>query len=120
VQTIPHINAGRLRALATTGAVRAQVLPDLPTIAEAGVPGYENSTWSAIAAPARTPQPIVRRLNMEIGRILQLPDVQERYAASGSTITGGAPEDMHAVLKKELAKYGKLVKDAGLRTEGGP
>ncbi|MGZ8231612.1 MAG: tripartite tricarboxylate transporter substrate-binding protein, partial [Burkholderiales bacterium] len=120
VQTMPHIKSGRLRGLATTGASRAAVLPDLPTIAEAGVPGYENSTWSAIAAPAGTPQPIVRRLNSEFARILKLPEIQERYAASGSTITGGPPEEMRAILKTELAKYGKLVKEAGITTEGKP
>jgi tripartite-type tricarboxylate transporter receptor subunit TctC len=120
VQTMPHIKSGRLRGLATTGASRAAVLPDLPTIAEAGVPGYENSTWSAIAAPAGTPQPIVRRLNSEFARILKLPEIQERYAASGSTITGGPPEEMRAILKTELAKYGKLVKEAGITTEARP
>ncbi|MGZ8210962.1 MAG: Bug family tripartite tricarboxylate transporter substrate binding protein [Burkholderiales bacterium] len=120
VQTMPHIKSGRLRGLATTGASRAAVLPDLPTIAEAGVPGYENSTWSAIAAPAGTPQPIVRRLNSEFARILKLPEIQERYAASGSTITGGPPEEMRAILKTELAKYGKLVKEAGITTEAKP
>jgi len=120
VQTIPHIRSGRLRGLATTGAVRAAVLPELPTIAEAGVPGYENSTWSAIGAPARTPPAIVRRLHAEIVRILERPDVQERYSAAGSTITASKPEEMHAILKSELVKYGKLVKEAGIRTETAP
>jgi tripartite-type tricarboxylate transporter receptor subunit TctC len=120
VQTTPHIKAGRLRALATTGTERASVLPELPTIAEAGVPGYENSTWSAIGAPARTPSAIVRRLNSEIAAILALPEVHERYKALGSSITAGSPEDMRAILKRELAKYGKLVKEAGIKSEVSP
>ena len=120
VQTLPHIKSGRLRALATTGAERAAVLPELPTIAEAGVAGYENSTWSAIGVPARTPQPIVRRLNKEIAAILQSPDVQERYKASGSTITAGTPDEMRGILTRELAKYGKLVKAAGIKSEVAP
>src|SRR5688572_3627664 len=74
VPAMPQIQAGRLRALATTGAKRLAVLPDLPTIAEAGVAGYESSTWTAIAAPARTPQPVIERLNREVNAVLQLPD----------------------------------------------
>jgi tripartite-type tricarboxylate transporter receptor subunit TctC len=120
VQTLPHIKAGRLRALATTGAERAHVLPELPTIAEAGVPGYQNSTWSAIGVPARTPQAIVRRLNNEIARILESPDVQERYKTMGSTITAGTPQDMRGILTRELEKYGRLVKAAGIKAEGAP
>jgi tripartite-type tricarboxylate transporter receptor subunit TctC len=120
VQTTPHIKSGRLRALATTGAERADVLPELPTVAEAGVPGYENSTWSAIGAPAHTPPAIVRRLNSEIAGILAVPDVHERFKALGSTVTAGSPEDQRAILKKELAKYGRLVKEAGIKSEVAP
>src|SRR5688500_18993745 len=106
-QTVPHVKSGRVRALATTGATRAAVLPDLPTIAEAGVPGYENSTWTAIGVPRGTPQAIVQRLNKSIASVLKMPDVQERLAATGGTITGGTPQEMDAYLRKELAKYGK-------------
>lgn len=120
VQSVPHIKSGRVRALATTGTARVAVLPDLPTIAEAGVPGYENSTWSAIAAPARTPQAIVRRLNKEFAAILRMPDIQERYAAAGSIITAGSPEQLQIYLKSEIAKYGRLVKDAGIKAEIAP
>ena len=117
VQTVPHIKSGRLRGLATTGAERASVLPDLPTIAEAGVVGYENSTWSAIGAPARTPRAIVQRLNSEIAGILRAPDVEERYKGLGSTVTAGPPEEARAILTRELVKYGKLVKAAGIKSE---
>ena len=119
IVTIPHIRSGKVRALATSGAQRVAVLPDLPTIAESGVPGYEASTWSAIGAPARTPRAIVERLNKELAAVLQLPDIRERHAAAGSTITGGTPEQFHEYLKSELAKFGKLVKEAGIKGEAG-
>jgi tripartite-type tricarboxylate transporter receptor subunit TctC len=117
--TIPHIKSGRVRALGTTGSKRLGILPDLPTVAEAGVPGYENSTWSAIGAPARTPQPIVERLNREFAAVLALPDIRERFSAAGSTITGGSPEQFHEYWKLELAKYGKLIREAGIKPESG-
>jgi tripartite-type tricarboxylate transporter receptor subunit TctC len=116
--TVPHINSGKLRPLATTGAVRVPVLSFVPTIAEAGIPGYEASSWSAIGAPARTPPTIIERLNREFAAILKMPDIQERHAAFGAVITGGTPEQFYNVLKSELAKYGKLVKDAGIKGEG--
>ena len=117
--TMPHIQSGKVRALATTGAKRMAILPDLPTIAESGVPGYENSTWTAIGAPARTPQPIIQRLNAELNAVLQMRDIQERFAAGGSTITGGTPEQFLEYLKSELVKFGKLVKEAGIKGEAG-
>ncbi len=115
--TIPQIKSGKVRALATTGATRLDALPELPTIAEAGVPGYENTTWNAIAGPARTPRPIIERLNKEFNAILQLPDLQEAARAEGSTIVGGTPERFYDYLKLELAKFGKLVKEAGIKYE---
>ena len=117
--TVPHIQSGKLRGLATTGAQRMAILAALPTIAEAGVPGYENSTWSGIGAPARTPRPIIERLNKEFMAVLQMPDVRQRFAAGGSTVTGGTPEQFHDILKSELAKFGKLVKAAGIKPESG-
>jgi tripartite-type tricarboxylate transporter receptor subunit TctC len=113
--TIPHIKAQRVRALATTGATRPAVLSDLPTVAQAGVPGYENTTWSTIGGPARLPAPVTTRLNREMNAVLQLPDIRERFAAAGSTVTGGTPEQATAILKADLAKYGKLIADAGIR-----
>ncbi len=117
--TAPHIKSGKVRALATTGAKRVATLPDLPTIAEAGVPGYEGSTWSAVGAPARTPRSIIERLNKELNVILQMPDIQERHVAADATITGGTPEQFHDYLKSELAKFGKLIKEAGIKAEAG-
>jgi tripartite-type tricarboxylate transporter receptor subunit TctC len=118
VPAMPQIQSGRLRAIATTGSKRLAVLPDLPTVAEAGVTGYESSTWTAMAAPARTPQAVIERLNREVNAVLQLPDIQERSAAMGSVITGGTPEWFQDYLKSELMKYGKLVKQAGIKPEG--
>jgi tripartite-type tricarboxylate transporter receptor subunit TctC len=115
--TMPHIQSGKVRALATTGAKRMPILPDLPTIAEAGVPGYENSTWTAIGAPARTPRPIIQRLNEEFNAALQTRDIQDRLGMGGSTVTGGTPEQFHEILKAELAKFRKLVKEAGIKGE---
>ena len=117
--TVPHIHSGKVRALAATGAKRMAILPDLPTIAESGVAGYESSTWTAIGAPARTPRAIVQRLNQEINTVLQMRDIQERFAAGGSTVTGGTPEEFRDYLKSELAKFQKLVKEAGIKGEAG-
>ncbi len=119
VPTVPHVKSGRVRALATTGATRLAILPNLPTVAEAGVSGYENTTWQAIGAPARTPRAIIERLNKELNAILQMPDIQERFAAGGSTITGGTPEQFRDYLKSELAKFSKLIKEAGIKAAAG-
>lgn len=117
ITTLPHVKSGKLRALATTGANRLPSLPELPTVAEAGVPGYENSSWTAIGAPARTPRAIIERLNREFAAVLQLPDIVEKHAAAGSLITGGTPEQFRDYLKSEFIKFGKLVKEAGLKGE---
>ncbi len=119
ISTVPQVNAKRVRPLATTGAKRLAVLSELPTIAEAGVPGYENSSWSAVAAPAGTPAPIIGRLHKEFTGILADPDIQKRHADVGAQIIGGSPEQFHAYLKSEVAKFGKLVKAAGIKAASG-
>lgn len=119
ISTVPQVNARRVRPLATTGAKRLEVLSELPTIAEAGVPGYENSSWSAVAAPAGTPAPIIGRLHKEFSGILTDPDIQKRHADVGAQIIGGSPEQFHAYLKAEVAKFGKLVKAAGIKAASG-
>jgi tripartite-type tricarboxylate transporter receptor subunit TctC len=115
--TMPHVRTGRLRALATTGGKRLEILAELPTVAEAGVAGFENSTWSALGAPAKTPRPVIERLNKEINAVLELPEVREAARHEGSTVTGGSPEQFRDYLKVELAKFGKLVKAAGIKPE---
>ena len=119
ISTTPHVKANRVRALATTGAKRSPALPDLPTIAEAGVPGYENSSWSAVAGPAGMPKPLVSRLHKEFVEILKLPDIQQKHAEVGAEIVASTPEQFHAYLKSEVAKFGKLVKAAGIKAAAG-
>jgi tripartite-type tricarboxylate transporter receptor subunit TctC len=117
VPSVPHIKSGKVRALATSGTKRMAILPELPTVAEAGVPGYENSTWTGIGAPPKTPRAITERLNKELNAVLQLPEVQRIARNDGSVITGGTPDDFHRILKTELAKFAKLVKTAGIKPE---
>ena len=119
ISTTPHVKANRVRALATTGAKRSPALPDLPTISEAGVPGYENSSWSAVAGPAGMPRPLVSFLHKEFVAILKMPDIQQKHADVGAEIIASTPEQFHAYLKSEVAKFGKLVKAAGIKAAAG-
>ena len=114
---IPHIQSGRVRAIAVTMDKRAAVLPDVPTIAEAGVPGYAMSTWYGAVMPAKTPREIVIRLNQEMLKALALPDVKERLAALGADIVGSSPEETAAFFKTEIAKYTKVAHAANIHAE---
>jgi len=120
ITTLPHVKAGRLRAIAVTAAKRMTGMPDLPTVSESGVPGYENSSWTGVGVPARTPQAIVQRLNRELAAVLQMPDIQERHAHAGSVIVGGTPEQFRSYIRAEHAKFGKLVKEAGIKDSAAP
>jgi len=113
----PHIKAGRLRALAVTGKSRSGLLPEVPTLAEAGLPGYEAGSWYGILAPAGTPGAIVARLNAEINQAVRQPEVRERLAAEGAETLGGTPEEFASHLKAELARMGRLMREAGIRME---
>jgi len=113
---IPHIRAGRVRAIAVTTEKRAAVLPDVPTIAES-VPGYAMSTWYGAVAPVKTPREIVVKLNQEMLKALALPDVKERLATLGADTVGSSPEETAAFFKSELAKYTKVAREAGIRAE---
>jgi len=117
IATVPFVKTGQVRALATTGATRMQVLPDLPTVSEAGVKGYENSSWSAVAAPAGTPREIVAKLNGELNAILKLPDIQEKNNAFGAIAIGGTPEQFADYLKSEIAKFARVVKEAKISAQ---
>ena len=119
ISTVPHVKANRVRALATTGAKRSPALPELPTVAESGVPGYENSSWSAIAGPAKMPRPLVARLHKDFIEILKMPDVQQKHSEVGAEIVASTPEQFHAYLKTEVSKFGKLVKAAGIKAAAG-
>jgi tripartite-type tricarboxylate transporter receptor subunit TctC len=112
-----HARSGRMRALATTGARRAGALPDLPTVAEAGVPGYEAGLWYGFVGPARIPPDIVRRLNSEIVSVLKSPEVRERLASQGVEATPTTPEEFGRLLVSDLERWAKVVQRAGIRLE---
>ncbi len=114
---LPHIEAGKLRALAVTGKNRIAELPNIPTVAEAGVPGFEVTAWFGVFAPARTPKPIIDRLNEELGKILLMPDVRQRIAQHGMQAGGGSPQSLREFLAIEIEKWGKLIREAGIRPE---
>jgi tripartite-type tricarboxylate transporter receptor subunit TctC len=108
---------GKLRALATTGPKRTPAAPDIPTVAESGVPGYEVTTFYGMAAPARTPRAIIDRLNSETVRALNSPDVRERLQGLGADPVGNTPEQYTAFMQNEIAKWGKVIKAAGIKGE---
>jgi len=114
---LPFVKAGRIRALGVTGAKRSSVVPDVPTIAEAGVPGYEHILWGMLLVPAATPNDIVARLNREAVKVLEAADVRERYAGMGVEPAPSTPERAAAYLRSETDKYAKVVKAIGLRIE---
>lgn len=117
LSVIQHIKANRVRALGVTTAKRSRFLPELPTIAEAGVPGFEASTWHGVLVPAGTPGAIVERLNMEINRMLQLADVRERLAAMGAEVVGGSAKEFADHIQREIPKWAKVVKAIGVQLE---
>ena len=110
----PHLPTGRLRALAITAGKRSAAAPELPTVAEAGVPGYEVDQWYGVIASAKVPAPVLRKLNAAINEALKSPDVIKRFAADGSTATGSTPEQFATHIRSEIAKWRKLVKEAKL------
>jgi tripartite-type tricarboxylate transporter receptor subunit TctC len=115
--TLPYVKSGKMRAIGVSSAKRAEVAPEIPTIAESGLPGFEVLAWYNMFAPAKTPRPIVNRINGEINRMLQLPDVRERFRALGVSPLSGTPEDLGKLLKSEIVRYGKLIKETGIKIE---
>jgi tripartite-type tricarboxylate transporter receptor subunit TctC len=111
--SISHVKSGKLRAIAVTTAKRASALPNVPTVAESGVPGFDISTWYGIWAPAGTPKEIVNRLSGEIAKIVKIPDVRERLAGLGAEPVGNSPDEFAAYCRSELAKWAKIVKASG-------
>ncbi len=116
-QALPHIRTGRVTALAITSARRSALIPAIPTVAEAGVSGYEVSPWWGVSAPAGTPKQIVARLNAGIVGTLGKPEVQQRLLSMGFEPAGGTPEQFSAYIKSELIKWAKVVKESGARVE---
>ena len=114
---LAQVPQGRLKALAVTTAKRISQLPDVPTLQEAGVPGYEASVWLALLAPAGTPPDIVNKLNLEIGKLMNSPDTQKALFDAGVEVAPSSPEAMSSYLVQELARWGKVVKDTGIKLE---
>jgi len=114
---ISHIRAGKLRALATTGAKRSSVLPDLPTMIEAGVPGFESTAWFGLAMPAGTPREIIARMNAEGQKATRAPDFIKRMADLGYEIVGGSSEQMASMIQDELKRWGPIVKASGAKVD---
>ncbi len=114
---VNHVKAGKLTPIAVSSLKRASSLPEVPTFIESGVPDFESSSWVGILAPAKTPRPVIDKLNRELNAVLQSPEVIDKLATLGITATPGTPEQFGAQLKNDLAKYGPVVKAAGIKTE---
>ncbi len=114
---MPHIRSGRLRGLGITSSARNAVVPEIPTVAEAGLPGYESVQWYGVLAPAKTPKEIVARLHSEVTRVLQLPEIKERLAGDGADPVGNTPEEFARFIQSELTKWAKVARDAGIKPE---
>jgi tripartite-type tricarboxylate transporter receptor subunit TctC len=117
IQALPHIRSGKLRVLGVGGAKRSSILPDVPTIAEAGVPGYEATNWWGIAAPAGTPPPIVERLHKEVAVVLGSAETQKRFLDEGADVVHMSPTEFGAFIAAETAKWTRVVKEANIRAE---
>jgi tripartite-type tricarboxylate transporter receptor subunit TctC len=117
VALVPHIQAGKLRALAVTSRKRSSLLTEVPTLAESGLPDYESGSWYGILAPAGTPRAVIDRLHGVIVKALKQPDVAKRLAAEGAELIGSTPDEFAAHIKSEIARVGKVVRDAGIRIE---
>ena len=115
--TLPQARAGRIRALAVSSAARVEIAPELPTVAESGLPGFEAIAWYNMFAPAGTPRSIVNRINAEVNRLLAQPEVRERLLALGVAPFTGTPEALGDYLKSEVARWAKVIKEAGIKLE---
>ena len=117
VLALPHVRSGKIKTLATGGAKRSTILPNAPTIAEGGVPGYEASNWWGMVAPESTPAAIIQRLNSAVAEVMTLPDTQKRFAAEGAEIQTLSPADMGKLISAEMIKWARVAKEAGIRVE---
>jgi tripartite-type tricarboxylate transporter receptor subunit TctC len=117
LETLSHVKSGRVRALAVTSAARSIAYPELPTVAEAGVPGYESISWLGLFAPAGTPGDIVNRISSDVQRVIRLPEVKERLLAQGAEPIGTSPEQFALALRSDIAKYARIIRESGYKTE---
>jgi tripartite-type tricarboxylate transporter receptor subunit TctC len=114
---ITHVKSGKLKALGVTGRKRLAALPDVPTVDEAGVPGYVEGNWQGVLAPGATPRPIVARLHQDIVRALRLPELSGRFLKDGVEVIGNTPEEFAAIIRSDVRKYAELVRRAGIRAD---
>ncbi|HEX9434197.1 MAG TPA: tripartite tricarboxylate transporter substrate binding protein [Burkholderiales bacterium] len=114
---VSHVRAGKLKGLATTGKLRSAVTPEIPTAAEAGVPGYEATIWLGLMAPAGTPRPILERLSAEVNKVLNAPDVKENWGKQGAVPMAMAPDEFGKFVREDVTKWAKLVKDTGMKVD---
>ena len=117
LETLGHVKSGKVRALAVTSSRRSLAAPEFPTIAESGLPGYESTSWLALFAPAGTPREIVARVSADAARVMNTPEVRERFVAQGADPIGSTSEQLAAVLSRDIAKYAKVMKDSGTQPE---
>jgi tripartite-type tricarboxylate transporter receptor subunit TctC len=111
---ISHIKSGKLRALAQTGLKRSPSLPEIPTVAESGVPGYESLSWSGIALPAGTPRPVVERLNRDLNAVLATPEMRQKIGEQGAETIGGPPEAFAQHIRAEREKWSRLIREKNI------
>jgi tripartite-type tricarboxylate transporter receptor subunit TctC len=113
----PNVRAGKLRAIGTTGKTRSTVLPDVPTLAEAGLPGYETGIWLGLMAPTGTPRPVLERLNTEIRKVLNASDVKENWSKQGAAPMGMTIDQFEKFLREDITKWATVVKATGMKVE---
>ena len=114
---LPHVKSKKLKAYAITVARRSALAPDLPTMSEAGVPGYQASIWNGLLFPAGTPMPIVTRVNQAIVQLLKSPEAGERYASLGAEVLYSSPDEFDAFIRSEMTKWAKVIREAGIRID---
>jgi tripartite-type tricarboxylate transporter receptor subunit TctC len=114
---VQHVHAGKLKALGTTGAKRSAVTPEIPTLAEAGVPGYEATIWLGLMAPAGTPKAVLDRLSGEVNKVINAPEVKDNWSKQGAVPMGMTPDQFGAFIKEDVAKWAKLVKETGMKVD---
>lgn len=117
VSVLPHLKTGKLRGIAVTTAKRSPAAPEIPTIAESGVPGYDHTPWNGFLAPAKTPRTVIGKLNEETARILQAPEVHNVFVSEGAEPVGNKPEEFAAIIRSETAKWAKVIRAAGIKAD---
>lgn len=115
--SLPLVRAGRLKVLATSGRVRSRVIPDVPTVSESGLEGYEVSTWYGVLVPAGTPAALIGRIHADMVRVIRLPDIQDRFAAEAGDIVASTPQEFGAFIARELGKWTRVAREAGAKVD---